>query len=132
MTSSLFPTGLWNDKLARLRKANVNQEAMIGGKVCRIEEAEEPSEVLWEHVDATLCRRYEYDTLFSPVACLVFFMLRAKRGGFNFRRRRKHLAGLLIVFFTHATVEAGAPFFFFEESLLEELYPLPRRRFCEE
>ena len=44
---------------------NVNQEAVIGGKVCRIIEAEEPSEVLWEHLDATLCRRY--DALFVLV-----------------------------------------------------------------
>lgn len=62
--------GLWADKLARLRNGRVNEEAVIGGRVCRINEAEEPSEVLWEHIDAPLCRRYDA-FLFCPGGALL-------------------------------------------------------------
>lgn len=35
----------------------MNQEAVIGGKLCRIDEAEEPSEVIWSNIDTPLIRR---------------------------------------------------------------------------
>lgn len=49
--------GLWEQRLSKFTKRDVNQEAVIRGKVCRINEAEEPSEILWENIDATLIRR---------------------------------------------------------------------------
>lgn len=31
---------------------------MIGGKICRIDEAEEPSEIIWKHIDTNLLKRF--------------------------------------------------------------------------
>lgn len=31
---------------------------MIGGRVCRINEAEEPSDIIWENIDTTIFERY--------------------------------------------------------------------------
>jgi len=49
--------GLWEEHVAKFSKKEVNQEAVIGGKVCRIDEAEEPSDVLWENIDTSLLQR---------------------------------------------------------------------------
>lgn len=52
--------GLWEEHLSRFRGKEVNQEAVIGGRVCRIDEAEEPSDVIWENIDTSIfqrCRR---------------------------------------------------------------------------
>ncbi|CAM9754098.1 unnamed protein product [Scytosiphon promiscuus] len=74
-------TGLWEEQLARLRGKQVNQEAVIGGSVCRIDEAEEPSDVLWENIDSSLVRRSFTWALsgFLSAAFLTgsFFILRA-------------------------------------------------------
>lgn len=51
--------GLWENQLARFkRKKEVNENAVIGGKVCRIDQAEEPSDIIWENMDTTLFERY--------------------------------------------------------------------------
>lgn len=50
--------GLWEEHLARFKKKEVNQNAVIGGRVCRIDEAEEPSDIIWENIDTTLFQRY--------------------------------------------------------------------------
>lgn len=50
--------GLWEEYVAKLTGKEVNQEAVIGGSVCRIDEAEEPSDVLWENIDASIVQRY--------------------------------------------------------------------------
>eukprot|EP00752_Nemacystus_decipiens_P002303 g2179.t1 len=50
-------TGLWEEKLERFKKKQVNQNAVIGGKLCRVDEAEEPSDVIWENIDTTLFQR---------------------------------------------------------------------------
>ena len=55
---SLASPGLWEEQLARFRKKEVNQKAVVGGRVCRIDEAEEPSEIIWENIDTTLFQRY--------------------------------------------------------------------------
>lgn len=49
--------GLWEEHLARFTGKEVNQKAMLGGRVCRIDEAEEPSDVLWENIDTSLFQR---------------------------------------------------------------------------
>eukprot|EP00752_Nemacystus_decipiens_P004462 g4075.t1 len=50
-------TGLWEEQMANFRGKEVNQEAVIGGRVCRIDEAEEPSDVLWENIDTSIFQR---------------------------------------------------------------------------
>lgn len=49
--------GLWEEHVAKLRGKEVNEEAVIGGRVCRIDEAEEPSDVLWENIDTSIFQR---------------------------------------------------------------------------
>lgn len=50
---------MWENHLARFkRKKEVNENAVIGGKVCRIDQAEEPSDIIWENMDTTLFERY--------------------------------------------------------------------------
>lgn len=49
--------GLWEEHLAKFRGKEVNPEAVIGGRVCRIDEAEEPSDVLWENIDTSIFQR---------------------------------------------------------------------------
>lgn len=49
--------GLWEEHLAKLTGKQVNQQAVIGGRVCRIDEAEEPSDVLWENIDTSIFQR---------------------------------------------------------------------------
>lgn len=51
------PKGLCEETLARFRKKQVNQNAVIGGRVCRINEAEEPSDIIWENIDTTFFQR---------------------------------------------------------------------------
>lgn len=55
---ALTKQGLWEEYLAKVTGKEVNQEAVIGGSVCRIDEAEEPSDVLWENIDASIVQRY--------------------------------------------------------------------------
>ncbi|CBJ28310.1 conserved unknown protein [Ectocarpus siliculosus] len=74
-------TGLWEEYVAKLTGKEVNQEAVIGGSVCRIDEAEEPSDVLWENIDASIVQRAATFALsgFLSGAFLAgsFFILRA-------------------------------------------------------
>ncbi|CAM9582421.1 unnamed protein product, partial [Ectocarpus sp. 12 AP-2014] len=74
-------TGLWEEYVAKLTGKEVNQEAVIGGSVCRIDEAEEPSDVLWENIDAPIVQRAATFALsgFLSGAFLAgsFFILRA-------------------------------------------------------
>lgn len=53
----VFWEGLWEENVAKFTKKQVNQEAVIGGQVCRIDEAEEPSDVLWENLDTSIFQR---------------------------------------------------------------------------
>lgn len=55
-------TGLWEEQLQQYRKRGINEEAMISGKVCRIDEAEEPSEIIWENIDTNVLRRFAFDS----------------------------------------------------------------------
>ncbi|CAM9883738.1 unnamed protein product, partial [Ectocarpus fasciculatus] len=74
-------TGLWEEYVAKVTGKEVNQEAVIGGSVCRIDEAEEPSDVLWENIDASIVQRAATFALsgFLSGAFLAgsFFILRA-------------------------------------------------------
>lgn len=50
--------GLWEEQVARFRGKEPNPEAVIGGHVVRIDEAEEPSDILWEHIDTSIFHRF--------------------------------------------------------------------------
>lgn len=52
-----FWEGLWEEHVAKFTRKQVNQEAVIGGRVCRIDEAEEPSDILWENIDTSILQR---------------------------------------------------------------------------
>lgn len=67
--------GLWEEYVAKLTGKEVNQEAVIGGSVCRIDEAEEPSDVLWENIDASIVQRYALCSVPTEVRCVIFVRL---------------------------------------------------------
>lgn len=50
-------SGLCEERLQRFKANGVNEEAVIGEKICRIIPAEEPSEILWHNIDAGVGRR---------------------------------------------------------------------------
>ncbi|CAM9490348.1 unnamed protein product [Pylaiella littoralis] len=50
-------TGLWEEQVAKFRGKVPNPEAVIAGRVVRIDEAEEPSDVLWENIDTSIIHR---------------------------------------------------------------------------
>lgn len=49
--------GLCEDRLKQYKRGGVNEEAFIGDKFCRITAAEEPSEIMWENIDAKIISR---------------------------------------------------------------------------
>lgn len=48
--------------MARFKSSGVNENAVIGGRVCVINEAEEPTEILWANIDSTLLDRHVLTT----------------------------------------------------------------------
>ncbi|CAM9629055.1 unnamed protein product [Scytosiphon promiscuus] len=74
-------TGLCEETLARFRKKQVNQNAVIGGRVCRINEAEEPSDIVWENIDTSFFQRARTWALSAFLSALfltgTFFILAA-------------------------------------------------------
>lgn len=51
--------GLWEEQVAKFRGKVPNPEAVIAGRVVRIDEAEEPSDVLWENIDTSIIHRFD-------------------------------------------------------------------------
>lgn len=72
--------------MARFKWKDVNEKAVIGGRVCVINEAEEPTEILWANIDSTLFDRHVLTLV------LLYFVKAAKMYRFKyvpFHRQRK-------------------------------------------